>query len=311
LSHCCVIGGSGFIGSHVVELLVSQGRQVTVIGRNEIPTRPIPKTARYVAAHYDDEKVLSGVLHDVDEIIHLANSTVPKTSLENPVQDLLANVPASIKLFDAASRLSIRKLVFVSSGGTVYGKTSTVPTKEDDPKNPISPYGITKLAIENYALMFSELKGLPVVCVRPGNAYGERQRPFLEQGFVATAISSVLTGKEVVVFGENGTIRDYVYVKDVARGILASLDHGKVRVCYNIGTGIGKSNLDVLDAIRPCADSAGYPMRVRIEPARPFDVPINILDSDKLHLETGWQASMSFEEGIRNTWNWHIRELEK
>jgi UDP-glucose 4-epimerase len=201
LSHCCIIGGTGFIGSRVVELLVSEGRQVTVIGRSKVPTNRVPTGVRYVAADYGDEKVLLKILRDVDEVIHLAHSTVPKTSFENPVQDILANLPASMKLFDAACRFSIQKLIFVSSGGTIYGKTGTHPISEDHPKQPISPYGITKLTIENYAMMFWELKRLPVICVRPGNAYGENQRPFVDQGFVATAIASILMGREITVFG--------------------------------------------------------------------------------------------------------------
>lgn len=304
MSHCCVIGGTGFIGSYVVELLVSQGRQVTVIGRSKVPTRPVPQGARYVAADYGDERVLLKVLRDVDEVIHLAHSSVPKTSFENPVQDVLTNLPASMKLFDAACRFSIQKLVFVSSGGTIYGNAGTRPINEDHPKKPISPYGVTKLAIENYAMMFWELKGLPVICVRPGNAYGEKQRPFVDQGFVATAIASILMGKEIVVFGENGTIRDYVHVTDVARGILSSLDRGKTGTCYNIGTGIGRSNMDVLESIRPYATSANLEIRLAVHSSRPFDVPANILDSKRLRDDTGWSTKITFEEGIRRTWSW-------
>ena len=304
ISHCCVIGGTGFIGSHLVELLVSQSRQVTVIGRSKVPTRSLPNEVRYLAGNYGDEKLLREVLRDVDEVIHLAYSTVPKTSFENPIQDILTNLPASVTLFDAASRFSIRKLVFVSSGGTVYGKASSLPITENHPKNPISPYGITKLTIENYATMFHKLKGLPFVCVRPANAYGERQRPFIDQGFVATAIASILNGKQVVVFGDRGTTRDYVHVTDIASGILAALDLGQTSAFYNLGTGIGKNNMEVLDAIRPYAESEGYEVRVTKESGRVFDVPVNVLDSSKLRTESQWEPIVTFEDGIRRTWNW-------
>jgi UDP-glucose 4-epimerase len=259
---------------------------------------------RYLAGNYGDEKLLREVLRDVDEVIHLAYSTVPKTSFENPIQDILTNLPASVTLFDAASRFSIRKLVFVSSGGTVYGKASSLPITENHPKNPISPYGITKLTIENYATMFHKLKGLPFVCVRPANAYGERQRPFIDQGFVATAIASILNGKQVVVFGDRGTTRDYVHVTDIASGILAALDLGQTSAFYNLGTGIGKNNMEVLDAIRPYAESEGYEVRVTKESGRVFDVPVNVLDSSKLRTESQWEPIVTFEDGIRRTWNW-------
>ncbi|NTW89230.1 MAG: NAD-dependent epimerase/dehydratase family protein, partial [Desulfobulbaceae bacterium] len=242
MSHCCVIGGTGFVGSHLVDLLHATGRVLSVIGRNAIPTRPLPAGVKYLAGDYADAYFLKGVLQGVDEVIMLAYTTVPKSSFEDPVRDILDNLPAPVKLFETACSQGLKKLVFVSSGGTVYGKPQYLPISEDHPTHPISPYGITKLATENYAYMFHELAGLPVVTVRPGNAYGEGQKPFVGQGFVSTAIVSILQEKEITLFGESGTIRDYVHVSDVAAGIHAALDKGMPGSCYNIGTGSGLSN---------------------------------------------------------------------
>ena len=130
MKHCCVIGGTGFLGSHVVEVSLSQGRRVTVMGRNPVPTRALPPGVRYVTGNYGDKKVLLSAFEDVDEVIHLAHSTIPKTSSEDPVNDILSNLPASVTLFDATSSLPIRKLVLVSSGGTVYGQPRTLPIVE-------------------------------------------------------------------------------------------------------------------------------------------------------------------------------------
>ena len=152
--------------------------------------------------------------------------------------------------------------------------------------------------------MFYKLKDLPIVCVRPGNAYGVRQRPFTGQGFIATAIASIMNHKEIVLFGETGTIRDYIYVTDIANGIIAALEHGKPGVCYNIGSGVGRSNKDILDAIYPFAKSVGLKPRVKILPLRQFDVPVNVLDSTKIIQETGWENTVSFHEGIEKTWRW-------
>jgi UDP-glucose 4-epimerase len=307
MKRCCVIGGAGFIGYHAVEALLSQLRRVTVIGRSPVPFRKLPKGVQYICGDYGDTHFLSSILTNVDEIVDLAYSSVPGTSFENPVEDILVNLPSVVRLLDVASSFPVQKVVIMSSGGTVYGQAKCLPVAEDHPTNPISPYGVTKLAVEKYAFLFKELKGLPVVVVRPSNAFGEHQRAFSGQGFVATAIASVLEGKEIIIYGEPGAIRDYIYVTDVARGIVAALDHGVPGSCYNLGSGIGRSNKDVLEAIRPLAESVGLGLKINIATPRQFDVAANVLDSSKLMYDSGWHTEVSFAEGIKRTWNWFLK----
>ena len=302
MKHCCVIGGCGFIGTHIVDTLLTLDRKITVIDKNPLPSKVLPKEVRYITGDFGDKNLLFEILKDVNEVIHLAYSTVSKSSFENPISDIIDNLPATVRLFEVASNLGIEKLVLVSSGGTVYGKVNEVPIKEDHPTNPISPYGITKLTCEKYANMFYNLRGLPVVCVRPGNAYGEGQKPFTGQGFIATAIASILKGKEIVLYGETGTIRDYIYVTDLANGIIAAMNYCIPGSCYNIGSGVGRSNKDILDIIYPFAESAGLEPRVKILPLRQFDVPVNVLDSTKIIKETGWEKIISLKDGIEKTW---------
>lgn len=309
MSHCCIIGGTGFIGSHVVDILLSQGKQLTVLGRNPQPTRPLPAEVRYFSGDYGDSNFLLKTLDGVDEIIDLAYGTVPKTSFDDPVQDILSNLPSVVKLFEVACDLSIKKLLIISSGGTVYGNALNLPITEDHPTNPISPYGITKLTLEKYSMMYRHFKNLPVVCVRPANAFGERQKPFAGQGFIATAIAHILKQQEVTLFGETGTIRDYIHVSDVANGIVAALDYGIPGSFYNIGSGVGRSNRDVLDALLPLAESSGLKLKIKILPPRHFDVPVNVLDCTKLRKETGWKAVVPFEVAIVKTWNWFCQEF--
>ena len=304
MKHCCIIGGTGFIGSHIVNKLISRKRQITVIGRNLSPSRPLPGSVRYVAGDFGEKHFLMDILQSVDEIIHLAYLTVPKTSFDDPVHDILINLPATVVLLDAADCVGVKKFVLVSSGGVIYGKSCKVPIQEDHPTNPISPYGISKLTAEKYANMYNEIKSLPVVCVRPANAYGEGQKPFTEQGFIITAIASILRRQNITLFGKTGTIRDYIHVSDVAEGVIAALEHGVPNSCYNIGTGVGRNNKDILASIYPFAKSIGLEPQIKRFPLRPFDVPVNILDSTKLTKETGWSATVSFEEGIKRTWNW-------
>lgn len=301
---CCIFGGAGFIGSHLVAVLHGQDAEINVVGRKALPERGLPDGVRYIQGDLGHQGQLKEALEGVTEIVHLAYSTFPKTSYEDPVKDILCNLPPSVRMLEAASKLQVRKVVLVSSGGTIYGRARQIPISEEHPTDPISPYGITKLALEKYGQMFHQLTGLPVVIVRPGNAYGEGQRPFIGQGFVATAMGSILGGTEIVLFGERGTIRDYLHVDDVVHGIAAALEHGIPGRAYNIGSGVGRSNREILEAIEPLARAAGYCPRISIAPPRPFDVPVNVLDSQKLRRDTGWEPRVPLHEGLQRTWDW-------
>ena len=218
----------------------------------------------------------------------------------------MSNLPPAVNFLEVASTFNLDKVVLVSSGGVIYGPTEKVPIDEMHATNPISPYGITKLAVEKYARMFHVIHDLPVVCVRPGNAYGETQKPFVGQGFIATAIASILAEQGLRIYGESGTIRDYIHVEDIAGGIVGALLHGHPGDVYNIGTGEGRSNRDILDALQPLAWAEGLEIRTTTLPARKFDVPINVLDSSKLRRIAGWETQILFNEGIQRTWKWFI-----
>ncbi len=301
-SKCVVIGGAGFIGRHVVARLVATGRRVTVLGRRNPDSVRLPRGVTYVAGDYGNRATLEQFVTGSTEVIDLAYATVPQTSFGDPVFDILSNLPAAVGLLQVAVAAKVKRLVVASSGGTVYGRALELPIRETHPTAPISPYGITKLAIERYAAMFHEVSNLDVVIVRPANAYGEEQRPFAGQGFIATAIHSVLQGRELTVFGPEGTIRDYIHVSDVATGILAALERGASGAIYNVGTGVGSSNRDILDGIAPMAREAGLDIRVKTLPERAFDVPANVLDSSSLGAASGWQAEVPLSEGLERVW---------
>lgn len=303
----CVIGGAGFIGRAVVDELVNRNdREVVVVGRE--PSAPhLSPTVRYVQnASGATDALLDELLAGVDEVIDLAYATVPQTSFQNPVNDILVNLPEAVRLFEHAARWSLRKFVWISSGGTVYGHANQIPLTEEHSTNPVSPYGITKLAIEKYAHLYHTTAQLPIVCVRPSNAFGEGQRVYAGQGFVGTAIASLLDRRTLDLFGAEGTIRDYLHVRDIARGVVAALVDGHAGQIYNLGSGIGHSNRQVLDLLAPLAQSRGLPLQVRILPERPFDVKINVLDSSKLQAHTGWSPTMAFSEGLKQTWDWYV-----
>lgn len=299
----CVIGGGGFIGGYLVETLIATGRDVLVLGRRSERPHGLHPSAYYRSCDYGDRNNLRQHISDCEEIIDLAYATVPQTSFENPIFDLQANLAPSVALLEEAKQLSrLRRLVVTSSGGTVYGPATRLPIIEDDKTAPISPYGITKLTIERYALMFHQISALPVTIVRPANAYGLGQKPFTGQGFIATAIGRIMRREPVTIFGENGTIRDYIHVKDIASGILSAMDDGRPGEIYNLGSGIGRSNRDVLNAILPFAERDSLAVEIECAQPRGFDVPANVLSYGKLLNHANWQPRMSFEAGLLDMW---------
>lgn len=298
-----VIGGGGFIGARLVPLLIGSGRRVTVLGRSAAPRTALPAGAAYVSGDFGSAGLIRPLLAAHGEVVHLAYATVPNTSYDNPLGDLLENLPPTVQLFALAAELGLR-LALVSSGGTVYGEAAALPITEAHATHPISPYGVTKLTLEKYAHLYAVTRGLDVVCLRPANAYGEGQRPFTGQGFIATAMASALRGEPVRIFGARGTVRDYIHVHDIATGIMAALERGEAGGVYNLGSGIGRSNLDVVEAMARLLDEIGCTVRTAHEPERPFDVRANVLDSGRLTAHTGWRPSVDFADGLRRARDW-------
>lgn len=298
-----VIGGGGFIGAHLVPKLLASGRKVTVVGRSEAPRHVLPGEADYVAGDFARLDLMRPLLARHEEVVHLAYATVPNTSYDNPLGDLLENLPPTVQLFSEVAEKGSR-LALISSGGTVYGEAVTLPISELHPTNPISPYGVTKLTLEKYAYLYAVTRKLNVVCVRPANAYGEGQRPFTGQGFIATAMASAMRGEPVRIFGSRGAVRDYIHVEDIANGIVSALERGGSGETYNLGTGIGRSNLDVVETITPLMKEIDCVVQAVHEPERPFDVRANALDCAKLSMHTGWKPSVSFEVGLLRTREW-------
>jgi UDP-glucose 4-epimerase len=307
---CLVIGGGGYIGSFLVPLLIASGRFVTVLGRRAEPCTVLPEGACYVQGCFSDPVLIRRLLDDHHEVIHLAYATVPNTSFDNPLSDLLENLPPTVQLF-AEAAIRGNRLILVSSGGTVYGEAITLPITEEHPTRPISPYGVTKLTLEKYAFLYAKTHGLQVICLRPGNAYGEGQRPFMGQGFIATAIASAIIGKPITIFGKKGGIRDYIHVADLASGILKGLEYGEAGRTYNLGSGDGLSNMDIISYLKPLLAHQGYDIELSRQKARGFDVLINILDGTALREKTGWLPRINFEIGLERTVTWmvaHCRE---
>jgi len=302
-----VIGGAGYIGAHLAHQLVATGRRVTVLGRRMTPAHALPQEVAYVSGDFAELEVITGLLDRHHEVIDLAYASVPNTSFEDPLADLLQNLPPMVQLFpEVAARGG--KLLLVSSGGTVYGEAIQLPIAETHPTRPISPYGVTKLTVENYAHLYAKTHGLQFVCLRPANAYGVGQRPHAGQGFISTAMASAMRRAPIKIFGPIGTVRDYLYVSDLATGIVRTLEAGRLLETYNLGSGLGYSNMDVIQAMTPIMKKCGGEVQVEHLPERAFDVKANVLDSTKLRSDTGWKPEVEFDRGLELTCEW-LRQL--
>lgn len=297
----CVIGGNGFIGQHLVSELMASNRHVLVAGREDVAQ---PGVENLKVETMFDRSLEKYICQEADEVVCLAYATKPKTSFDNPIKDIEENLAQTVHLFELIAKTSrIRKVVYVSSGGAIYGNTDQEIITEEHATRPISPYGITKLAIEHYAYLYHELNRLPVVIARPSNAYGPGQLAKEGQGFIAYAMQAILHHKPVEIFGQQGTVRDYVYVTDVAKALTACLDKGKDGETYNIGIQQGYTNLEIVEMLKTIVTPSGFEVAVNHGSERPFDVKRNVLSIEKIKQHTGWQPRVSFYEGLKKTWD--------
>ncbi len=298
---CLVVGGTAFIGKHLVNYIRNQGDTVTIYSRklpkNEMPSEGIT----FIQGSLDDREKLFAAAKDIDVVYHLAWGTFPGTSIRNPGKDVMSNVLGSINLLDACVENNVHRIVFSSSGGTVYGKPIYLPIDESHFTNPISSYGITKLTIEKYIKMYGCLYDLKYAILRMSNAYGEGQLPYRGQGIIPTFLARIYEGKPLIIFGDGSVVRDYIYVKDVAKAFYMAA-YGSLPNCtYNVGSGQGINISDLIDRIKAVT---GNDITVKYEQNRSFDVPKVILDCELIKSEIGWNADVNLDEGIKRTWKW-------
>jgi UDP-glucose 4-epimerase len=302
--HCLVLGGLGFIGSHIVDALVAGGHEVTVFDLPNVTTKNLKQCldgVRIVSGDFKNVRDLSVAMEGIDIVIHLVGTTVPGPSNENPIYDVESNIIGTLKLLQKAIQKKVKKIIFASSGGTVYGVAQKIPIPETHQTNPICSYGITKLAIEKYLALYNQLYGLNYVVLRAGNAYGVRQRINGVQGAVAVFLGKVFRNESITIWGDGSVARDYVYVSDLVAAFMRVIDLDANSKIFNIGSGHAYSINEILSVIR---DVTGRKPRVEFAPNRKLDVPINCLDIRRAEVELGWKPQIPIKEGISRTWKW-------
>ncbi|CAM4027760.1 NAD-dependent epimerase/dehydratase family protein [Paracoccus yeei] len=300
MTRTLVIGGCGFIGSHIVDKLLERGHLVRVLDmRPELYRLPL-LGVEYVMGSFCDEATLEAALQDVDSVVHTASTTVPSTANLDPIHDIGTNLISTVRLLQVMREKSIKRLVFLSSGGTVYGIPQADMVTEDHPQNPISSYGIVKLAIERYLHMEQHLHGLEYVALRASNPYGPRQGQLGLQGIIGNYLWKVSKGEQIEVWGDGSIIRDFIHVQDLAE--LAALTV-KAPICgfFNAGSGQGTS---VNQIVSLTAKVTGQNLQPIYKPGRGFDVPRIILDITRIRQATDWSPVITLEEGFRDSWNW-------
>lgn len=298
---CLVLGGGGFIGSHVCDALLSAGYGVRVFEKERVSKDNVEhllERIEWAEGDFTNKAQLEEIVKGVDVIVHSLATTQPKTSNENPIYDIESNLVSTLHLLEAARTAKVKKVIFFSSGGTVYGIPQKTPISEDHPTDPICSYGIQKLAIEKYLNLYRYLHSIDYGVMRIANPYGERQRPIAAQGSVIVFLYKVMKGEQIEVWGDGSVVRDFLHVSDVARAVVKLIEYGGNHRVFNIGGGSGCSLLTVLKEIEKVT---GRKPDVRFAPARPFDVPVNVLDITRAKTELGWTPEVGFEEGLKKT----------
>ena len=295
-----VIGGCGFIGSHVVDVLVGQHCRVRVLDRRPESFRPPVPEVEYLAGDLSDTALLAEALNGMAAVIHLASTTVPATSNMDPVADITGNLIASVRLLQVMRTVGVRHLVYLSSGGTVYGIPQADPVAEDHPLRPVSSYGVVKVAVENYLHMERHLHGLRCCILRPSNPYGPRQGHTGLQGVIGTYLWNVLRNEPVEVWGDGSVVRDFIHVRDLAELCVAAL-HSDRSGIFNAGSGEGASINRIVEAV---CRAAGREVTPVYKPGRAFDVPRVVLDIARARDAFGWAPRIGLMPGIAGTWDW-------
>ncbi|PYQ57192.1 MAG: UDP-glucose 4-epimerase [Acidobacteria bacterium] len=305
----CVTGGAGFIGSHVAEAFLAQGRRVLIIdnlsgGRRE----NVPPGAELHVLDIRSKEAADLVRESgIEILIHHAAQMDVRRSVEDPVFDADVNVLGSLNLAEAARRGGVRQLLFASTGGAIYGEQDYFPADENHPARPVSPYGISKRSFELYLFYYSVTYGLDATCLRYANVYGERQNPHGEAGVVAIFLNRLLAGEAPTINGEGLQTRDYVHVSDVVRANVAAAGRPGYHI-YNVGTGVETS---VVDLYKEIARSLGSDLQARHGPAKPGEQQRSVVDASLGRRELGLPPPIPLSEGLARTAAWFRERAEK
>lgn len=301
-----VIGGSGFIGRNLVEALLKTGRQVRILDLS--PSRIDHDNLSHWSGSFLQAEFLHEAMTGVSHVFHLAATMMPREANQDPRRDCAENVVGTLGVLEAALSCGVSRLVFSSSGGTVYGQTKTLPIAERHPTFPINAYGISKLACEKYVRLYNG-RGrdvpLSTLSLRIANPYGPHQNIKKAQGALTTFCVRASAGEKIVIWGDGSVVRDFVHIGDVARALMLAADADVSGTEINIGAGRGVSLNEILDLIE---DILGQPVEREYTAGRTFDVERNYLDTTKARDHLGWMPKFALRDGVAELLA-HLQEL--
>ena len=298
-----LLGAASFIGTNLtIKLAQNSLNNITLIDKNKVYFRNIEAmnftNVSIKESAFDIDMDFNSILEHQDIVYHLVSTTVPTTSNLHISQELIANVIFSSNLFEACVQCGVKKIVFISSGGTVYGKEVDCPLKEEMETNPISSYGIQKLTIEKLLYLYKYMYGLDYRVIRLSNPYGPYQRPDGGLGAVTTFTYKALRGEEITVYGDGSVTRDFIFIDDAVRAIMNIVEGSNKHHIFNLGCGYGISINQVLESIQK---TLNVELNLVYKPGRKVDVPINYLDIARYEKYYGALNPLNLYEGIKKT----------
>ncbi len=306
---CILFGGGGFIGSAIADRLLLDDQNIRIFERREVvPHRDYKKNEQveWVTGDFQNIDDVSKALEGMDVVVHLVSTTLPKNSNDDLVFDVQSNLVATLHMLNAMVKQNIKRIIFISSGGTVYGLPLSLPITEMHPTNPLVSYGITKLSIEKYLLLYQRFYGLKPTILRVSNPFGERQRIESDQGAASVFIHRALQGKPIDIWGDGSITRDYIYIENVADAVNKVIHYQGEENLFNISAGTGTS---INELITYLEDIIGCTIVRKYHPQRTFDVQTNVLDNSRAKNELSWSPQISLRDGLIKTTQWIKKQL--
>ena len=301
---CVVLGAGGFIGVNLCNALRGQVAELRAFARRGHPT-PHDSDIDWRFGDFEESSSLAAAVEGCDTVFHLVTTTTPSTSNVDKAADIRSNIIGSVNLLEVCRDRGVKRVVFVSSGGTVYGMPHGRPSKETDPTFPTSSYGVGKLTIERYLYLFEHLYGLEHRILRVSNPYGPHQTASKNQGVVAAFLRRAVRGEPIEVWGDGSVSRDYIYIADVVSALISAATHQGSERIFNVGSGRSRTLREVIATID---EVTGRSLDVVYRPGRSIDVPVSTLDIHLAGQALGWRPTVPFDVGIERTYNW-MRDL--